>query len=101
LQDAFANEMKASDGQIYLDLYYSKRENDQARQQRCWVSLSPSKHKYLKTLFMRHRELADTIDELVPFAALFLDEHAFFIGNFHTMAGLRCDEVCLLYSLLT
>ena len=101
MQDAFANEMKASDGQIYLDLYYSKRENDQARQQRCWVSLSPSKHKYLKTLFMRHRELADTIDELVPFAALFLDEHAFFIGNFHTMAGLRCDEVRLLYSLLT
>ncbi|KAK5073276.1 hypothetical protein LTR51_005918 [Lithohypha guttulata] len=97
LQDAFANEAKASDGQIYLDLYYSKQQNDQARQQRCWVSLTPSKHKYLKTLFACHRDLTDAIDELAPYEALFLDERAFFVGNFHTMAGLRCDKELMGY----
>ena len=87
--EAYSNEQKPSDGEIFRKIRLYHRENDQEAEKRWWSRLEKSKPKDLRQLF-RRPSLTASFDALIDMPGLWAKLQ---LGALHRLLVLKCDEV--------
>ena len=87
--EAYSNEQKPSDGEIFRKIRLYHRENDQEAEKRWWSRLEKSKPKDLRQLFRRPSLIA-SFDALIDMPGLWAKLQ---LGALHRLLVLKCDEV--------
>jgi hypothetical protein len=87
--EAYSNEQKPSDGEIFRKIRLYHRENDQEAEKRWWSRLEKSKPKDLRQLF-RRPSLTASFDALINMPGLWAKVQ---LRALHRLLVLKCDEV--------
>jgi hypothetical protein len=91
--ESYANEQKASDGEIFRKIRLYHRDNNEEAQNRWWSRLEKSKPKDLRQLLKRPL-LAAGFDALIDMPGLWAKLQ---LGALHRLLVLKCDEEMELY----
>ncbi|CAN9092239.1 unnamed protein product [Alternaria alternata] len=91
--EAYSNEQKPSDGEIFRKIRLYHRENDQEAEKKWWSRLEKSKPKDLRQLF-RRPSLTASFDALIDMPGLWAKLQ---LGALHRLLVLKCDEEMTLY----
>ena len=87
--EAFANERKPSDGEVFRKIRLYHREKNEEAQKRWWSRLEKSKPKDLRQLLKRPI-LISGFDALIDMPGLWAKVQ---LGALHRLLVLKCDEV--------
>ena len=92
LREDYANSRNFCDGDIYRQIRYCQRTQNQLGEGRWFARLSEGKRKDLKQLQRREdlRSLSLALDKLLPYIGFWPGLQ---IGTFHRILNLKCSEV--------
>lgn len=97
ITEAFGNEQRPSDGEIFRKIRYYHRTGDEESENRWWACLECSKPKDLRQL-IKNTKLIAAFDALIDMPGLWSKVQ---LGALHRLLALRCDEVSPIHGLLS